>query len=268
MKGLTIKIFFLSASTSMPNNEWFEYDVTDEQGNTYTHTAESADTAAAIQSLLDMQANQSGGPKPKVTVQRSSSVDLSQLSDHLNQQQFYTIEQAMTILNQTDKDQVSSYIQSENQNISETENDDDEILTAVPLSVSLQQEMQSAAGIQSKGQGSDNDLDPQTGMFYVQKGGVVSGIKIMDGQQVVVSGEGDSRKYDLLSSSLAQAQIDLDPFQFIDDGSQGNKSADSSSSSTGAQEVVGSETGKHVSVYRAITTFSKVYVPCVFYVAY
>ena len=53
----------------MPGNEWFEYDVTDEQGNTYTHTAESADTAAAIQSLLDMQAN-SAGQKPKVTVQR------------------------------------------------------------------------------------------------------------------------------------------------------------------------------------------------------
>jgi hypothetical protein len=115
----------------MPNNEGYEYDVTDEQGNTDTHTAESADTAAAIQSLLDMQANQSGSPKPKVTVQQSSSMDLSQLSDHLNQQQFYTIEQAMT-----DKDQVSSCIQSENQNISKTENDEDEILTAVPLSVS------------------------------------------------------------------------------------------------------------------------------------
>ena len=32
--------------------------------------------------------------------QSSSSVDLSQLSDQLHQQQFYTIEQAMNLLNQ------------------------------------------------------------------------------------------------------------------------------------------------------------------------
>ena len=83
-------VLFFPATQSLPNNEWFEYDVTDEQGNTFTHTAESADTAAAIQSLLDMQAN-GGQQKPKVTVQRSASIDIGQLSDQLNQQQFYTI---------------------------------------------------------------------------------------------------------------------------------------------------------------------------------
>lgn len=233
------------ASTSMPNNEWFEYDVTDEQGNTFTHTAESADTAAAIQSLLGMQANQSGASKPKVTVQRSSSVDLSQLSDHLNQQQFYTIEQAMNILNQSEKDQAASYIQTDSQNLGENDNGGEEILTAVPLNASVQQDMQGASSsveTQAKGQGSADDLDPQTGMFYVQKGGAISSIKILDGQQVVVSGDSDPRKYDLLSSSLAQAQIDLDPFQFIDDSSQGSKSADSSTSSSAVQDVVNSET--------------------------
>ena len=83
-------VFLYVASQALPNNEWFEYDVTDEQGNTFTHTAESADTAAAIQSLLDMQSNGSQ-QKPKVTVQRSASIDIGQLSDQLNQQQFYTI---------------------------------------------------------------------------------------------------------------------------------------------------------------------------------
>ncbi|XP_045200175.2 BRCA2-interacting transcriptional repressor EMSY-like [Mercenaria mercenaria] len=233
-------------TTSMPNNEWFEYDVTDEQGNTYTHTAESADTAAAIQSLLDMQANQNAA-KPKVTVQRSSSVDLSQLSDHLNQQQFYTIEQAMSILNQTEKDQAAAYIQSEAQNVGTgTEDGGDEILTAVPLNVSVPQEIQTTtatAGSQGKPpDAGGGDLDPQTGMFYVQKGGTISGIKIADGQQVIVSGEGDAKKYDLLSSSLAQAQIDLDPFQFIEDGNQGNKTVEGSSSLPVIQEVANSET--------------------------
>lgn len=230
----------------MPSNEWFEYDVTDEQGNTYTHTAESADTAAAIQSLLDMQSNQSAS-KPKVTVQKSSSVDLSQLSDHLNQQQFYTIEQAMTILNQTEKEQTTAYIQPEGQSVGAgTEDAGEEILTAVPLNVSVSQDVNTttaATASQVKSADSGGDLDPQTGMFYVQKGGTVSGIKITDGQQVIVSGEGDGKKYDLLSSSLAQAQIDLDPFQFIEDGNQGNKTLEGSSSAPVMHEVASSETG-------------------------
>jgi hypothetical protein len=229
----------------MPNNEWFEYDVTDEQGNTYTHTAESADTAAAIQSLLDMQANQTAA-KPKVTVQRSSSVDLSQLSDHLNQQQFYTIEQAMSMLNQSEKDTATSYIQSEAQNVVAGMDDSgDEILTAVPLS--LHQDIQTST-VTTASQGKTQepgggDLDPQTGMFYVQKGGTISGIKIADGQQVIVSGDGDAKKYDLLSSSLAQAQIDLDPFQFIEDGNQGTKTVEGSSSAPVLNEVLTTETG-------------------------
>lgn len=242
----------------MPNNEWFEYDVTDEQGNTYTHTAESADTAAAIQSLLDMQANQTGS-KPKVTVQRSSSVDISQISDQLNQQQFYTIEQAMTILNQSDKDTPTPYIQTEPQNVvAGADDSEEEILTAVPLNMAVPTEepTPSAAPVNppANPKGPDSgDLDPQTGMFYVQKAGVISGIKITDGQQQVVvsSSEGDSKKYDLLSSSLAQAQIDLDPFQFIEDGNQGNKNVtvESSSSASVGQEVSSSDTGIYLFAY-------------------
>ena len=98
---------------------------------------------------------------------------------------------------------------------------------------------------------SQGDLDPQTGVFYRDKDGNLTvaksgaalvrkpGISVTVGanqapQQVVRSGEtqgSDSAKnYDLLSSSLAQAQIDLDPFRFIEDGSL-SKSVSSSESS-------------------------------------
>ena len=242
----------------MPNNEWFEYDVTDEQGNTFTHTAESADTAAAIQSLLDMQQQSNSGatPKAKVTVQKSSTVDIGQLSDQLNQQQFYTIEQAMTLLNQSEKDQATAanYIQNEPTENATTStsvlDDSDEILTAVPISMASEVSERQPVTLTSQA-GSTTadsaDLDPQTGMFYVEKGGSISSIKINpEAQSVIVSAsEAESKaKYDLLSSSLAQAQIDLDPFQFIDNGSQGNSSsAEKSTSATLVHKTESSESG-------------------------
>ncbi|XP_052785000.1 BRCA2-interacting transcriptional repressor EMSY-like [Mya arenaria] len=231
--------------TSMPSNEWFEYDVTDEQGNTYTHTAESADTAAAIQSLLDMQQQQQlqqgtstvgGVTTQKVRLggatgvgsQQGANVDISQLSDQLNQQQFYTIEQAMTLLNQNDTE--TGGPGADGVGPAKTEGagqvaEDDQMFTAVPISISSEGGQAESGPLTSQaGSSSSSDLDPQTGMFYVEKGGTISGIKInADGQQVIVSGvdmESKSR-YDLLSSSLAQAQIDLDPYQFIEDGNKG-----------------------------------------------
>lgn len=236
----------------MPNNEWFEYDVTDEQGNTFTHTAESADTAAAIQSLLDMQQqSNSAGTKAKVTVQKSSSVDIGQLSDQLNQQQFYTIEQAMTLLNQSEKDQATAtYIQSETDTVSAGQglDDSDEILTGVPLSMASDMSEGQAITLtsQQKSTADSADLDPQTGMFYVEKGGSIGSIKINpDGQHVIVSSsEADAKgKYDLLSSSLAQAQIDLDPFQFIENGSS-SSSVEKTTGSTVVHKAQSSEPGK------------------------
>ncbi|WAR28157.1 EMSY-like protein [Mya arenaria] len=241
--------------TSMPSNEWFEYDVTDEQGNTYTHTAESADTAAAIQSLLDMQQQQQlqqgtstvgGVTTQKVRLggatgvgsQQGANVDISQLSDQLNQQQFYTIEQAMTLLNQNDTE--TGGPGADGVGPAKTEGagqvaEDDQMFTAVPISISSEGGQAESGPLTSQaGSSSSSDLDPQTGMFYVEKGGTISGIKInADGQQVIVSGvdmESKSR-YDLLSSSLAQAQIDLDPYQFIEDGNKGIVSSTASASS-------------------------------------
>ena len=94
---------------------------------------------------------------------------------------------------------------------------------------------------------SQGDLDPQTGVLYTDKdGNVISksavelakkpGIVVTVGagqaaQQVVRTEEvqGQSSE-DLLSSSLAQAQIDLDPFQFIDEGNL-NKGVNSNENS-------------------------------------
>ncbi|KAH3805994.1 BRCA2-interacting transcriptional repressor EMSY-like isoform X5 [Dreissena polymorpha] len=250
---------------SMPSNEWFEYDVTDESGNTFTHTAESADTAAAIQSLLDMQqANGAAGTssvmRPKVTVQRSSNVDISQLTDHLNQhqQQFYPLEQAITMLNQSESESEntasSGIFQSDNSqtitSMVENFDDDANILTAVPISLTSEGQIEhmtlNTSSMTSIAGGGDlnHDLDPQTGMFYLEKGGSISGIKIntSDGQQVIVSGvDEDGRvKYDLLSSSLAQAQIDLDPYQFIENGGQHVKVVEKSVSGDSLQSSASS----------------------------
>ena len=96
---------------------------------------------------------------------------------------------------------------------------------------------------------SQGDLDPQTGVLYTDKDGNVlsksavelakkPGIVVTVGanqaaqtaQQVVRTEEVQgSSSEDLLSSSLAQAQIDLDPFQFIDEGNL--KAANSSENS-------------------------------------
>ena len=104
---------------------------------------------------------------------------------------------------------------------------------------------------------SQGDLDPQTGVLYtdkdgniiansvaelVKKPGIVVTVGAGQGPQQVVRTEevqGQSSE-DLLSSSLAQAQIDLDPFQFIEDGSL-SKSVSSSENSV---EIPLVETGR------------------------
>ena len=68
------------------------------------------------------------------------------------------------------------------------------------------------------------DLDPQTGMFYVDK----NNSDLVTKEVVIVKSNSSSsvdsgKNYDLLSSSLAHAQIDLDPFQFIDETQVGTK---------------------------------------------
>lgn len=69
------------------------------------------------------------------------------------------------------------------------------------------------------------ELDPQTGIFYTvtNAAGQTETRRLTTEPKVVTEsnpqGEATpgSKAYDLLSSSLAQAQIDLDPYQFIEE---------------------------------------------------
>ena len=153
--------------------------------------------------------------------------------------------------------------------------DPNEVLTAEPISssnISISIEQPPGAdghypqgdSVTSVGVGnytqevvSQGDLDPQTGVLYtdkdgniiansvaelVKKPGIVVTVGAGQGPQQVVRTEevqGQSSE-DLLSSSLAQAQIDLDPFQFIEDGSL-SKSVSSSENSV---EIPLVETGR------------------------
>ena len=109
------------------------------------------------------------------------------------------------------------------------------------------------------------DLDPRTGVFYTDKDGnltvgkstgelqkkagiVVSVGTSQSSQQVLRTEEiqtsESGKNYDLLSSSLAQAQIDLDPFQFIEDGSlsKGVSSSESSVDIPIGEQIVQADT--------------------------
>lgn len=85
------------------------------------------------------------------------------------------------------------------------------------------------------------DLDPQTGIFYTvtNAAGQTETRRLTAEPKVVTEsapqGEATpgSKAYDLLSSSLAQAQIDLDPYQFIEEDVLSDKSATGSQADSG-----------------------------------
>lgn len=231
-------------SQSLPNNEWFEYDVTDDNNQTFQTT----DTES-----------------PKVTVQRSTSVDLSQLTDQLSSQQFYTIEQAMKILNQPEKaeqqeatelshltqdggevttemeslpgessdvtPEVASSLQSSSASTSSLQSQDIENLqeesqftenpksTAeiVKTSVTMPTVTSSQNSENAQKLGLSGELDPQTGIFYTVSTSGQDGATETTHVTVETTQGAAAKTFDLLSSSLAQAQIDLDPYQFVEE---------------------------------------------------
>lgn len=85
------------------------------------------------------------------------------------------------------------------------------------------------------------ELDPQTGIFYTvtNAAGQTETRRLTTEPKVVTEstpqGEATpgSKAYDLLSSSLAQAQIDLDPYQFIEEDVLAVKSPTGSQTNTG-----------------------------------
>ncbi|OWF47165.1 BRCA2-interacting transcriptional repressor EMSY-like [Mizuhopecten yessoensis] len=221
-----------TTSQALPNNEWFEYDVTDETSQNYQ--------TSGMESGVDIQTSGSTQAKPKVTVQRSASVDLSQLSDQLSQQQFYSIEQAMKILNQPNAEGTTPVLDpvsllrmegsessqsdpgtSESQSSLTADNTEVDTTTSMPSSQSSVEGSQPELEHLAHGLNFQGELDPQTGIFYTVAATsgsdtVVVSTPSLDRAQLDAATPG-TKTYDLLSSSLAQAQIDLDPFQFIEE---------------------------------------------------
>ncbi|GAB1605256.1 BRCA2-interacting transcriptional repressor EMSY-like, partial [Argonauta hians] len=102
------------SSQGVSSNEWFEYDVTEDQhhhhhhqsSTTTTTTNDSTSTDTISAALLEMQQQQqpnNGNLQLKHKEIIKSSTDIGNLTDQINQQNIYTLDQALTILNQDDK---------------------------------------------------------------------------------------------------------------------------------------------------------------------
>ncbi|XP_062578349.1 BRCA2-interacting transcriptional repressor EMSY-like [Saccostrea cucullata] len=218
-----------ASSENLPNNEWFEYDDNNP-------SFQSGVDQAAVQALIEQQ----GSNKPKVTVQRSASVDIGQLSDQLSQQQFYTIEQAMKILNNPEQSEAMMLEESQ-----ESTSDGNVVIETVNTSQSSEIATQNELEQIARNLNLQGELDPQTGIFYTvtNAAGQTETRRLTTESKVVTEsapqGEATpgSKAYDLLSSSLAQAQIDLDPYQFIEEDVLSDKSATGSQADSGIVEI-------------------------------
>ncbi|XP_064615204.1 BRCA2-interacting transcriptional repressor EMSY-like [Liolophura sinensis] len=182
-------------------NEWFEYDVTDDV--------------------------QSGSPASQPKPGQPAS-DLSQDSsgDPLSQDQFYTLEQAMSMVNPV----------PQTKGVAETEGVTVEGVGTTTMTdpASINQSQQIAQGkTPAEAEMKDSftklgsltsvvpslnpdllpgDLDPQTGIFHSTGSSVHVGSSGEDTNKPA-----SSQSMDLLSTSLAQAQIDLDPYEFMEE---------------------------------------------------
>ncbi|XP_048746376.2 BRCA2-interacting transcriptional repressor EMSY-like [Ostrea edulis] len=218
-----------TSGDNLPSNEWFEYD---DNNPSFQAGVDNA----AVQALIEQQSSS----KPKVTVQRSSSVDIGQLSDQLSQQQFYTIEQAMKILNNPEQSEAMMMEESQ-ESTSEESVVIETVNTAQGPEITSQNELEQIA----RNLNLQGDLDPQTGIFYTvtNAAGQTETRRLTAEPKVVTEsapqGEATpgSKAYDLLSSSLAQAQIDLDPYQFIEEDVLSDKSATGSQADSGIVEI-------------------------------
>ncbi|XP_078310623.1 uncharacterized protein LOC111136248 isoform X2 [Crassostrea virginica] len=227
-----------ASSENLPNNEWFEYD---DNNSSF----QSGVDQSAVQALIE----QHGPSKPKVTVQRSSSVDIGQLSDQLSQQQFYTIEQAMKILNNPEQSEAMMMEESQ-----ESSSDGNVVIETVNSSqgseITSQNELEQIA----RNLNLQGELDPQTGIFYTvtNAAGQTETRRLTTEPKVVTEstpqGEATpgSKAYDLLSSSLAQAQIDLDPYQFIEEDVLAVKSPTGSQTNTGIVDTSADATSENL----------------------
>ncbi|XP_071084680.1 BRCA2-interacting transcriptional repressor EMSY-like isoform X1 [Haliotis cracherodii] len=239
----------VATQAAVGGNEWFEYDITDDQVQT-----ETTSDSQAISALMQMQGNTDG--KHKDEEERAAASNLEQITDQMSGTQYYTIEQAMSLLNQVDKDG----------NTTTTTTSEDGNTTYVSVPVSLPSEvsrqpsgqpqvihivkpssgsstakitkitsdqipptivrhtLSSSSGASGNTEVIQGELDPETGLFYKDKNKVVT-VVTQPSKTVTVESGGSvpqdtevTQNYDLLGSSLTHAHIDLGDIHFIDDG--------------------------------------------------
>ncbi|XP_046555113.1 BRCA2-interacting transcriptional repressor EMSY-like [Haliotis rubra] len=249
----------VATQAAVGGNEWFEYDIADDQVQT-----ETTPDSQAISALMQMQGNTEG--KHKDDEERAAASNLEQITEQMSGTQYYTIEQAMSLLNQVDKDGNTTTTTT-----TTTSEDGNTTYVSVPVSppsevsrqptgqpqvihivkpssgsstakitkitsdqippMIVRHTLSSSSGTSGNTEVLQGELDPETGLFYKDRNKVVT-VVTQPSKPVTVESVGSvpesvgsvpqdtevSQNYDLLSSTLSQAHIDLGDIQFINDG--------------------------------------------------
>ncbi|XP_067669460.1 BRCA2-interacting transcriptional repressor EMSY-like isoform X2 [Haliotis asinina] len=241
----------VATPAAVGGNEWFEYDIADDQ----VQTDATPDTQA-ISALMQMQGTTEG--KHKEDEERAAASNLEQITEQMSGTQYYTIEQAMSLLNQVDKDGnttttattttsedgSTTYVSvpvSPPSEVSRQPSGQPQIHIVKPSSGSstakitkitsdqipptiVRHTLSSSSGTSGNSEVIQGELDPETGLFYKDKNKIVT-VVTQPSKTLTVDSVGSvpqdtevSQNYDLLSSSLTQAHIDLGDIHFINDG--------------------------------------------------
>ncbi|XP_064639042.1 BRCA2-interacting transcriptional repressor EMSY-like isoform X2 [Lineus longissimus] len=181
----------------LPLNEWVDYDVNpDDQAS-----AQPQEGLSAIRALLKVH-NASGSEQPA----RQTTVDINQLSQlQLQQGEFLNIDQAASILKQMSQGESSSsssqnYVQYL-QNPSQAEEQQTKVIV---MNTTNNNPSQSEVS---------SELDPQTGLF-MPSSGRIKVLEQSDKTEAKTKADGSKQPMDIFSSAIAEAQIDLDTYQF------------------------------------------------------
>ncbi|CAH1781802.1 unnamed protein product [Owenia fusiformis] len=193
------------AVSAAQRNTWFQYDEDETPVQFQTHSpggSELQESASdsAIKALLEMQ---SGAPAKVVT--QVLDEELTGTQYQLEQGEVLTLEQAAQLLNHqsgqgASKEETLKIIQN----------------AIMEQNTPSEQQEQGGIIIENKPSG---ELDPQTGMFFPQSSAVTVTTPSVSQPRVVTlpMASSSSKNVDIFSSAIAQAQIDLDPFQFIEE---------------------------------------------------
>ncbi|XP_074658110.1 uncharacterized protein LOC141911050 isoform X2 [Tubulanus polymorphus] len=222
-------------SSSDKLNEWVDYDVGDDEIAS-TSMADTTTTNPSIKGLL----------KAATSISESRSVDVNSLTQsnpavQIDRGQFFHLDQSGTVRLQSENDSSMRYLSLPSNNEGA--------------------EMVANGQVESSERTRNllGNLDPKTGQFYATDANASDGKVIsrtagsrfsvpdatpITEQEEPVSSTTDNNPrvvtltnntpMDIFSSALAQAQIDLDPYQFMDDEVIANNPSATASSSSGA----------------------------------